>query len=235
MKLPQTTRARLQLYKTRAKASQWSNDWRKHMAHDTWAKNYHSWATDRRKIYADERDTLGDYLGDWGAFLRGRCWDATGFYSDSFCSDTIQGGVERIRGAKFTLYVPVTYCTGWDGVTYHMADAYPVERGSKEEDHEDARRDAAMLAYTIAEREAERARNDDAKQRAADDIENARAEIHEINKNARALLTEIRGQVFTGQVCEALRFRLDRYLDERRRCFSIIGEREANYWSAVPY
>lgn len=234
MKLPSTTRQRLQLYKTRAKGSKWSNDWRQHMAYDTFAKNYHSWATDRRKIYADERDTLGDYQGDWGAFLRGRCWDAVGFYSDNYENDTIRGGVERIRGARFTLYVPVTYCTGWDGVTYHMANAYPVERGSKEEDHEDARRDAAALAYTIAEREAEQCREEDAKQRAAEDIADARAEIHNTNKQALALLAEIRGREFTDNICAALRHRLHEYLADRRRCFSIIREREANYWSAVP-
>ena len=217
MKLPHTTRQRLQLYKTRAKASKYNNDWRGHRYARTWEPAWHNWSEDRRKIHAEDRDTLGDYLGDWGTFLRGRCWDAVGFYSDNWQNDTIRGGVERIRGARFTLYVPVTYCTGWDGVTYHMANAYPVERGSKEEDHEDARRDAAALAYTIAEREAEQCREEDAKQRAAEDIEDARAEIHNTNKQALALLAEIRGQEFTANVCEALRYRLRCLLDDRRQ------------------
>ena len=235
MKLPYTTRQRLQLYKTRAKASQFNNDWRGHRYALTWEPPFTRWSEDRRKIYADERDTLGDYQGDWGAFLRGRCWDALGFYCDGFENDTIKGGVERIRGAKCTLYVPVTYCTGWDGVTYHMRDAYPVERGSTEEEHEEARRDCAALAYSLAEREAERYRDEDAQQRAADDIEREREEIHEINRNARALLAEIRGQEFTENVCAALRHRLHEYLADRRACFKTIAERRENYWTAVPY
>ena len=235
MKLPHTTRQRLQLYKTRAKASQYSNDWRGHRYARTWEPTGWTWSEDRRKIYADERDTLGDYLGDWGAFLSGRCWDALGFYCDSWQSETLRGGVERIRGAACTLYVPVTYCTGWDGVTYHMRDAYRVERGSPEEDHEEARRDCAAMAYNIAEREADRYRDEDAQQQAADQIEQERAEIHEINKNARALLAEIRGQEFTQNVCAALRHRLHEYLAHRRACFKTIENLRENYWNAVSY
>lgn len=235
MKLPHTTRQRLQLYKTRAKASQYNNDWRGHRYARTWEPTGWTWSEDRRKIYADERDTLGDYLGDWGAFPSGRCWDACGFYCDSWQSETIRGGVERIRGAACTLYVPVTYCTGWDGVTYHMRDAYRVERGSPEEDHEEARRDCAAMAYNIAEREADRAREDDAKYRAEEDIADARAEIHRINQEARALLAEIRGREFTENVCAALRHRLREYLDDRKKQFQTITERTDNYWTAVPY
>jgi hypothetical protein len=236
MKLPATTAQRLRLYKTRAAANKIGhNDWRGHRYARTWAPAWHNWSEDRRKIYADERDTLGDYLGDWGAFLNGRAWDATGFYCDGYANDTIKGGAERIRGARFTLYVPVTYCTGWDGVTYHMADAYRVERGATEEEHEEARRDCAAMAYNLAEREADRAREEDAKYQASEQIAQERAEIHEINKSARALLAEIRGQEFTENVCAALRHRLREYLADRRACFKTIAERQENYWSAVPY
>ena len=65
MRLPHTTAQRLRLYKTRAAASKWSNDWRKHRYASTWGSTGHNWSEDRRKIYADERGTLGDYLGDW--------------------------------------------------------------------------------------------------------------------------------------------------------------------------
>lgn len=235
MKLPTTTRQRLQLYKTRAKASQYNNDWRGHRYARTWEPTWHNWDKDRRKIYADERDTLGDYLGDWGAFLSGRCWDALGFFSDNWQNETIKGGVELIRTPRGALYVPVTYCTGWDGVTYYMADAEQVDKGATEEEHEKAKKEAAASAYHYAEREAEEAREQCAKDQAADDIADARIEIHAINKAAQTLLAEIRGQEFTQNVCEALRHRLREYLADRRRCFELIAEREANYWTAVPY
>ena len=191
---------------------------------------------DRRKIYADKIDTLGDYLGDWKQFATYRDMrDTNGFYTDSWCSDTIKGGVERIRSARGVFYVPVTYCTGWDGVTYYMADAEQVDKGATEAEHDQAQREAAASAYHYAEREAERAREDHAKEQAAEQIEQERAEIHEINKNARALLAEIRGREFTENVCAALRHRLQEYLAHRRACFKTIEGLRENYWNAVSY
>lgn len=233
MKLPTTTRGRLNLYRKRATDSKWSNDWRKQRYPSTWGTPWHNWSEDRRKIYADGRDTLGDYLGDWGDLRPWLAREATGFYADSFYHDVIRGGVERIRGARFTLYVPVTYCTGWDGVTYHMSAAERVERGEDQDAHDRAIQEACGSAYHYAEREGERAREDDAKQRAADDIHDRRTEIHDINKATRALLAEIRGKEFTENICAALRHRLQEYLADRRKCFEVIKERTENYWSAV--
>ena len=236
MKLPTTTRARLAKYRKSAAESKWSNDWRKHKYCNTWTLAWHGWDGSRRKIYADERDTLGDYLGDWSEIMpRWSCRDANGFYADSYCYDVIKGGVERIRTAKGCLYVPVTYCTGWDGVTYYMDDAELVERGADESSHDKAKQIAASHAYNRAELEADYAREDHAKQRAEEDMAGARAEIHQINKEARALLAEIRGREFTDNVCAALRYRLQDYLADRRRLFKTIAEREDNYWSAVQY
>ena len=116
-----------------------------------------------------------------------------------------------------------------------MADAEQVDKGATESDHEKAQREAAISAYYHAEREAEQAREDSAKQAAEDQIAAAREEIHEINRNARALLAEIRGQEFTENVCAALRHRLREYLADRKRLFKLIAEREENYWSAVSY
>ena len=236
MTLPKTTRARLRLYRERAADPKRINkDWRAHRYARTWEPNWHNWSEDRREIYADKRDTLGDYLGDWESFDSWMARKATGFYTDSWCDDVIKGGVERIRSAQGVFYVPVTYCTGWDGVTYYMSAAEIVPRGSDQEEHDKAIQEACWSAYNYAEREADQAREDDAKYQAEEQIAHARAEIHETNKAARALLAEIRGQEFTQNVCEALRHRLREYLADRRRCFKLIAERQENYWSAVSY
>ena len=236
MTLPKTTRARLRLYRERAADPKRINkDWRAHRYARTWEPTSHTWSEDRRKIYADERDTLGDYLGDWESFDSWMAREATGFFTDSWCDDVIKGGVERIRSSRGVFYVPVTYCTGWDGVTYYMAGAERVPKGSTEDDHETAKREAARSAYHYAEREAKEAREDNAKQLAEDQIAEAREEIHDINRNVRALLAEIRGREFTENVCAALRHRLREYLADRRRCFKLIAERQENHWSAVPY
>lgn len=233
---PSTTRARLRLYRERAAKSKYNQDWRAHRYENPWNPAWHSWRDDNRKIYADDKDTLGNYLGDWNEFATYRDMrDNLGFYCDSWCSDTIKGGVELIRTAKGALYVPVTYCTGWDGVTYYMGGAERVNKGATEEEHETAKKEAADSAYYYAEREAEQAREDDAKQRAENDIAERLDELRCIRKDARALLAEIRGREFTENVCAALRHRLREYLDERRECFRVIAERRENYWSAVPY
>lgn len=236
MKLPHTTRQRLQLYKTRAKASKYNNDWRGHRYGKTWPDNSTGWTEDRREIYATERDSLGDYLGDWHTLYPWRPYrDCLGFYADNNEWETIRGGVERMRTARGTYYIPTTYSDQSDCALYYMADAEIVPRGSREEDHENARNEAARIAYDRAEREGERSRDDNAKQQAELDIETEREEIHAINKQARALLAEIRGQEFTDNICAALRHRLHEYLEARRQCFRVIKERQENYWSAVPY
>jgi hypothetical protein len=119
------------------------------------------------------------------------------------------------------------------GAIVDMAER--VDRGSTEDEHESARNEAARWAYGRAEHEAEIAREDDAKFRASEDIEDARAEIHDTNKLALALLREIRGNQYTENVCAALRHRLQEFLADRKRLFARIAEREANYWSAVRY
>ena len=231
---PTTTRARLTEYRKRAAANQYGrNDWRQHKYGNTWADEWHSGIRADGLILTDNRDTLGDYLGDWLEFLRGRFWEASGFFTDDFCAETISGGVVRLRTARFTLYIPATYCTGWDGATLYYAMAERVERGATEGEHEAARAEAARTAYGRAEHEAEIAREDNARHRAAEDIETAREEIHETNKNARALLAEIRGREFSENVCAALRHRLHEYLADRRRLFKLIETRRENYWSAV--
>lgn len=236
MKRQTTTSARLRLYRERAAKSKYNQDWRTHKYGNTWNATWHSGIMADGLILADNKEALGDYIGDWMEFNGGARYlrDTTGFYTDSFCSDTMRGGVVRLRTARFTLYVPCTYHTDWDGASLYYRDAERVPRGATESDHETAAHEAARTAYQWAEREAEVAREDDAKQRAAEDIENARAEIHETNRQALALLAEIKGNQYTENICAALRHRLQDFLADRKLQFKVIEERTENYWSAVP-
>ena len=70
MKLPHTTRQRLQLYKTRAKASQYNNDWRAHRYGQTWPDNSTGWTEDRREIYATERENAISKRADMKSIFR---------------------------------------------------------------------------------------------------------------------------------------------------------------------
>jgi len=143
------------------------------------------------QIYTDNREQYGHNLGFSDA-LAPRRVDNCGWFADSFQSDVIRGSVTRIRGARFTLYVPVTGCTGWDGTVHYMADAERVPRGSSEEDHEQAIRDAAATADRCAELEAEQARDDSTKDQAEQAIEAERENIREARAAVHALAAELR-------------------------------------------
>jgi len=238
MTLPSTTRARLNLYRKRAADNKHGhNDWRTHKYGNTWDAAWHSGIRADGLILTDDKDTLGDYVGDWGEVYPTReLANCSGFYTDGFFNETIRGGVVCLRAARFTLYIPCTYCTGWDGATLYYAMAERVERGSDEEKHASAACEAAHTAYGRAEHEAEVAREDYAKQQAEDDICAARDEIHEINRGTLSLLAEIRkAGTFSPAICQALTNQVREQLAERRKQFDIIAKREASFWSAVAY
>jgi hypothetical protein len=159
-------------------------------------------------IYTDGRDQYGVDLG-FSDVLAPRRVDNRGWFADSFQNDVIRGSVTRLRGARFTLYVPVTGCTGWDGTVHYLADAERVPRGSSEEEHQEAIRDAAATADRCAELEAERAREEDIRDRAEEAIEEERAAISEARATFGALAVELRAApTLPPAICETIRDRL---------------------------
>lgn len=199
-----------------------------------WTRNI--WETpsnargDKGQIFSDTVDQYGENIGDAHQVANMR---SIGWFTDSYQEETIRGAVCRMRCPRGTLYIPVTYCTGWDGTTHYLADAILVPKGAAEEEHEAAKKDAARLADGFAESEAEESREFYAKDRADEDIAQARADIHAVNKKALALVKEIKGAEFTPAICLALRETLARYMEERKGLFRLIEKRRANYWSAV--
>lgn len=185
---------------------------------------------DKGQIFSDTVDQYGENIGDAHQVVNLR---STGWFADTYQHDVLRGAVCRMRCPRGTLYIPVTYCTGWDGTTHYLADAILVPKGAAEDEHEAAKKDAARLADGFAESEAEESREFYAKDRADEDIAQARADIHAVNKKALALVKEIKGAEFTPDICLALRETLARYMEERRILFRLIERRQDNYWSAV--
>lgn len=143
------------------------------------------------QIYTDDREQYGQDLG-FADELAPRRVDNRGWFADSFQDNVIRGSVTRIRGARFTSYVPVTGCTGWGGTIHYMADAEHVPRGSSEEDHEQAICDAAATADGCAEIEAEAAREYDLKDRVEQAIEYERETIRKQRVAVHSLAAELR-------------------------------------------
>jgi len=178
------------------------------------------------QIYTDSIGQYGQNMG-WADDLR-RGIDHQGWYTNEFGDEVIRGSVCRIRGAKGTLYVPVTSCTGWDGTVHYMRDAVEVPRGSPEEEHEEAMREAAGYADHHAEKEAERAREDYEADQRAQAVEDARERIKEAREAVHALLAGIRqAGTLPGVICETLRAEIQRNRRAVHRAVETIRENSA--------
>lgn len=219
--------SRLAKYKKRAAESKYNNDWRTH--------RYEKHHVPDRPRYRDglmflDSLSIGDECGPAHDIIR---LDHTGWYVDGYQDDTLRGEVMRLRLSRGTYYIPITICTGWDGVTYYLADAILVPRGSDEDAHEEAKREAAREADENARIEAEHSREDWEKDQADQMTEEARDEIHALNKEALAIIQQVKGQTFPPAICQAVRDRISGILSERRKLFQRIHTLATAPWEIV--
>lgn len=207
-----TTRQRLQQYRQEAATGKWVRPltWRDTKQHhpSIWAVP-NSARGKKGEVFTDSIDQYGRDLGPVGKMYP-RMFDHTGWYADNWHDALISGHVCRMRCPRGTLYIPATRDTECDGTVHYLADAELVPKGATEEDHDEACREAARSADHYAEREAEEAREYDARSLA-------------------------RGAAFTPAVCGALRDRVSTCLAVRADQFEIIKAREENYWAAAPW
>jgi hypothetical protein len=185
---------------------------------------------DKTKIYADSvHDFFGDYVGDSSELIsRLR---HTGWYGDNMQHSLIKGGVCRLRTSKGVLYIPLVRSDQYEGVTLFLNQAVRV---STSMDHDEAKQQAARIADRCAEREAEESREYDAKDRAAQRIEELKESIHEINKKALALMAEIKkAGTFSPNICEALTGTLRTMLRTKTLAYNEIKGLNNNFWLAV--
>ena len=233
-----TSKQRLNEYRQEAATGKWTAPltWRETRRHhpSIWATPNNQRGK-RGEIFSDSIGQYGDDLGTLDK-LYPRAFDHSGWYADNWQDALIQGHVCRMRCARGTLYIPATECTGWDGTVHYMRAAELVPNGATEDAHHQACSEAARSADHYAEKEAEEAREDDAKAQAEFHIEEARASIHELNREALALLREVKTQPagFTPAVCEAVRDKIRDCLARRRAEFETIAARQDNYWTACP-
>lgn len=236
-----TAKNRLAVYRKRAAETKNPAfaDWRKNryaINRDGWRKTCQQFTRrdDGRKIYADNFEIIGEKFADAGDIVR---LDYTGWFCDSWQNGVIRGAVTKLRTAKGTLYIPATYCSEWDGVTLYIGDAETVEKGGDETAHENAQRDAARSADHYAEREAETARDDDAKYQAEQQAETLRDDIKAARAHVRELCAAIKAQRKSGEImpaiCAALVADIRRAAGDIRRDIRRITELKANYWLAV--
>lgn len=193
-----------------------------------WARDY-TGPKAGRPYYIDSLEATGWRMtGDASDVLRNagawRAADGCNWYASDDQGAVIKSAVLQLPSRDGSpVYIPATYCSDWDGATCYPLDWY------------DTPEDAARAAAGYAETEAEESREYYAKDRAEQDITEAREEIHRINAQALALAREIKqqGRAFSPAICSALRGQLLEFVADRREQFRTIAARQADYWSAV--
>lgn len=172
------------------------------------------------KIYVHETDDFSPVVWD-----SSESRETTGYYADNYQNETIQWCVIKIapcnrKRGREALYAPVTYGTGYEGVTIHVDNSGGLD-------------DAIRWGDRLAEREAEDAREEHAKDQAEQRISEARERIHEINRTVIPCLRELRSVTLAAPICAVLRAKIMDYLGERDSLFAKIEALTINPWGAV--
>lgn len=232
---------RLALYKKIANESKYSITWKqaRYSKRKGYFKEYARFTyNDKGGIFADNFDIIGEKIGDCHEILSPRLRN-TGYYCDNFYNGVIRGAVVKLKTSRGTYYMPATYCTEWEGVTLHMESAEKVEKGLSENCHEGARTRCAYLADSYAEREAERARDEDAQFQAEQKIESLKEDKQRARKEAHSLIADIRAQRQRGEIaagiCALLTRELHQLKQDIKNANAFIKDLRSNYWLAVDY
>lgn len=201
------------------------------------AGSYGQWTEDKTEYFADNWQVTG--LRDQGdahdvckANSRPRAVDHTGWYTDAFHGAKMIGRVLQFSAARdgTPRYVCGTYCDEWDGVTVHFGDGVfndPVE--------------CAVRADRIAELAAEQCRDEDARNMAAQRIEDELDQVKQSRKECLELLRNMRAMFPARKsvprdsvpVLYQLRLSVSRYRTAIRAHRLNIANFKADYWSAV--
>jgi hypothetical protein len=229
---------RLEYYKALA-AHRVETDWRKYRWEKPAAlisgKYAVTWGADLESIYVGHMEACPFHFeGEAGDLTR---LDHTGWYADQYCGELVKGAVVSFRNPRrmygtdgddngmdtHKVYLAAYYFTASEGGTIDFSSYYETKR------------DAARAADRLAERAAEDNREFSARDAAECEQIEARAEIHELNREGLALIGEIKkaGLSYTPAVCDAIRSKLGDILSTRRAKFKRLQELSDNYWTAV--
>lgn len=156
----------------------------------------------------------------------------TGWYVDSFQDEITRGAVFRVKGKRAW----IAACTDpWN-------DRGPVIVKVKQNGSPylyDSSEEAARSADGFAETYAEFCREDDAKQLAKRDIEEAQEEIARLRTTIRELVGDMRTDPGEAKVpdsiCRELWTSIRRYRHDMHDEWKKIQKRKDDFWSAVPH
>jgi len=163
-----------------------------------------------------------------------RAFDYSGYYADNFQIELIKPYIVKIKTSRGLFIAPAIAYSDSDMATIYLSRGQMVEKGG---DTEAGAYECARIADSIAEREAERGRDDDAKYQAEQEVENLKDDNKQALKEARALIAAIREQKTIGEIvgpiCDALISDIKAMRQTIRANNCRIQALKENYWLSV--
>lgn len=217
--VPMNLKSRLSFYK-----KEYGKNWREFIKYrDGWTKYGQCPETlseDRKTLFASYE--FNQQIGYADEFVR---LDHNGWFEDEDgISGTLRGVVLKIRSAKYTLYVPGVVFSDSQSHFANIDEAFTVPRGSEEDSHDEAIKEAALLADGIAEIEAEKCREHNARYSIECQIEDKQTEIANIRKEVKSLISGIRKSKLDSTLCEHIKKQISGLHNCLRLCINDIEQ-----------
>lgn len=153
--------------------------------------------------------------------------DHTGWYVDNFQDSTCHGIVVQLPARN-----------GKPVYLYGVTDPWNKNTGMiawRQSEWTDDKKEAARWADSQAEYYAEFCREDEARESAKAEIEEAKKRIKEIRIDRKAIMADVRQSgLLRPKICEAVRSQVQELMEESRTLYKRIKKLEDNYWDAVP-
>lgn len=230
---------RLQQFREEAEQPNWVRpltwrDTRRFHRNPITARSFpNGYSGDRTRLFLGSFDQIGTDLGcphELGGWANRY---PLGYYtSHLFQDETILGHIILVRTAKGTYYFPGTSGTGFDGVTVDLDTFEVVPKGSDQEAHDEAVRVVADWADSMADLEAEEAREYDLEYYA----ERKRDEIREEMRGYRAEFHALKREVpLVGgdAIRAAVRGHLERLVEDCHRCARSLNAIKSDPYTAL--
>lgn len=166
-----------------------------------------------------------------------RSFDYSGYYSDNFQNELIKPYIVRIKTSKGLFIAPAIAYNDSDIATIYLSKGEFCSNDQESINYDTCSFQVARIADSIAEREAEQGREDDAKFQAENQADDLKAENLQARKSAHELILAIKQQRKIGEIvtpiCNALISEIKGLRREIQRNNERISKLKDDYWQAV--
>lgn len=196
---------------------------------------------DSANDYSESGDLRLYNLNDFDAVpiqeISRRAFDYSGYYADSFQHELVKPYIVRIKTGRGLFIAPAIAYSDCDIATIYLSKGEFCPKDENSSEYDTAAFSAARIADFIADQEAEKSRQEDAKYQAESQTDDLKEANQEARKAAHGLILAIRDQRAIGDIvapiCAALISEIKGLRAEIRRNNSRINALKNDYWMAV--